>query len=76
MKAVICGELFDGTALTLKSDWTVLIDKEEIISSHPTSDCEIPLDAEVIDARAYTVIPGLIDCHDHIASFGYEIAGR
>ena len=76
MKAVICGELFDGTALTLKSDWTVLIDKEEIISSHPTSDCEIPLDAEVIDARAFTVIPGLIDCHDHIASFGYEIAGR
>ncbi len=76
MKAVICGELFDGTALTLKSDWTIFIDKEEIISSHPTSDCEIPLDAEVIDARAFTVIPGLIDCHDHIASFGYEIAGR
>ena len=75
MKAVICGELFDGTGLTLKSDWTLFIDKEEIISSHPTSDREIPLDAEVIDAREFTVIPGLIDCHDHIASIGYEIAG-
>ena len=76
MKAVICGELFDGTTLTLKTDWTVLIDKEEIIYSHPTSDCEIPIGTEVIDAKEFTVIPGLIDCHDHIASFGYEIAGR
>ena len=76
MKAVICGELFDGTTLTLKTDWTVLIDKEEIIYSQPTSDCEIPKGTEIIDAKDFTVIPGLIDCHDHIASFGYEIAGR
>ena len=38
MKAVICGELFDGTGLTLKSDWTLLIDGEKIVSSKPTSD--------------------------------------
>ena len=50
MKAVICGELFDGTTLTLKTDWTVLIDKEEIIYSQPTSDCEIPKGTEIIDA--------------------------
>ena len=76
MKAVICGELFDGTELTLKSDWTLLIDGGKIISSQPTSDSQIPSDSEVLDARAFTVIPGLIDCHDHLASFGYEISSR
>ena len=76
MKAVICGELFDGTGLTLKSDWTLLIDGEKIVSSKPTSDSQIPSDSEVLDARGSTVIPGLIDCHDHLASFGYEIASR
>ena len=76
MKAVICGELFDGTELTLKSDWTLLIDGGKIISSQPTSDSQIPSDSEVLDARAFTVIPGLIDCHDHISSFGYEISSR
>ena len=31
---------------------------------------------KIIDVKNSTVIPGLIDCHDHIASFGYDIAGR
>ena len=35
-----------------------------------------PAGAEVIDAAGLTVLPGLIDCHDHLASHGYDLATR
>jgi imidazolonepropionase-like amidohydrolase len=31
---------------------------------------------EVIDVSRMTVLPGLIDCHDHLALHGYELASR
>src|SRR5262249_4865750 len=35
-----------------------------------------PSGTEVIDASNLTVLPGLIDCHDHLAFHGYELAKR
>src|SRR5215813_2992046 len=35
-----------------------------------------PNDAEVIDVRGRTIIPGLIDAHDHLAARGYGLATR
>src|SRR5207245_9468035 len=35
-----------------------------------------PSGTEVIDASGLTVLPGLIDCHDHLAFHGYELAKR
>src|SRR5439155_1746946 len=35
-----------------------------------------PADHEVIDASRLTVLPGLIDCHDHLAFHGYELVRR
>ncbi|MBM4439989.1 MAG: amidohydrolase family protein [Candidatus Rokubacteria bacterium] len=31
---------------------------------------------DVVDARNLTVLPGLIDCHDHLASHSYDLAHR
>ena len=33
-------------------------------------------DAEIIDVTGMTVLPGLIDCHDHLAMHGYDLARR
>src|SRR5213079_2455789 len=35
-----------------------------------------PPDAEVIDASRFTVLPGLVDFHDHLAFHGYELVRR
>jgi imidazolonepropionase-like amidohydrolase len=37
---------------------------------------EWPQDAEIIDVSGMTVLPGLIDCHDHLALHGYHLARR
>ena len=76
MKAVICAELFDGTSVEIRKNWTLLVDQGNIVAGGPFSDVEIPEDAEVVDSGVLTVLPGLIDCHDHLASFGYETASR
>jgi len=35
-----------------------------------------PADAEIIDVAGMTVLPGLIDCHDHMANHKYDLAHR
>jgi imidazolonepropionase-like amidohydrolase len=33
-------------------------------------------DVEVVDATGLTILPGLIDCHDHLAMHGYDLPRR
>jgi imidazolonepropionase-like amidohydrolase len=37
---------------------------------------ELPAEAETIDLAGMTLLPGLIDCHDHLAMHGYDLARR
>jgi imidazolonepropionase-like amidohydrolase len=37
---------------------------------------ELPADTETIDLAGMTLLPGLIDCHDHLAMHGYDLARR
>lgn len=76
MKAIICGKLFDSVKGSMEHERILFVDGEIIVGNESYSLNKIPSDAEIIDVKNSTVIPGLIDCHDHIASFGYDIAGR
>ena len=55
---------------------TVLIEGSEVVNAGSAQSVHIPDSAELIEAPGMTVMPGLIDTHDHLASFSYEIASR
>ncbi len=77
MTRVLTGAtLIDGTGATPVPDAAVVIDGDRITAAGPRAALSWPADAEVIDARGRTLIPGLIDAHDHLASHGYGLATR
>jgi imidazolonepropionase-like amidohydrolase len=77
MTRVLTGAtLIDGTGAAPVPDAAVVIDGDRITAAGPRAALSWPADAEVIDARGRTLIPGLIDAHDHLASHGYGLATR
>lgn len=76
MKALTNARLIDGTGKAPLHDVTVLIDGDRIGAVGPGGRVTIPPGAEVVDSRGMTLLPGLIDCHDHLASFSYGVASR
>src|SRR5207247_9520743 len=77
MKILRAGTLIDGTGAPPVRDAAVVINNgriEAVTTAGPSTGG--PPDAEVIDASRFTVLPGLIDCHDHLAFHGYELVRR
>ena len=69
-------KLIDGRGGPAVDGATVLVDGERIRAAGPGDSVRIPDGTVNIDGRGMTLLPGLIDCHDHLASFGYDLAGR
>jgi len=77
MTRVLTGAtLIDGTGAAPVSDAAVVIDGDRIVAAGPRAGMTWPPDASVVDVSGRTVIPGLIDAHDHMASHGYALATR
>ena len=76
MKAITGATLIDGTGSAPVSDAVVLIEGSNIVGVGSAESVQIPDGAELIEAPGMTLMPGLIDTHDHLASFAYEIASR
>ena len=76
MKAITGATLIDGTGSVPAPDAVVLIEGSDIVSVGSAQSVQVPDGAELIEAPGMTLMPGLIDTHDHLASFAYEIASR
>jgi imidazolonepropionase-like amidohydrolase len=75
MKVLKGGRLIDGTGAGPVADVSVLV-RDQRIEAITKSGGDWPGDAEIIDVSGMTILPGLIDCHDHMAMHGYDLARR
>ena len=76
MKALVGATLIDGTGGPPLSDSAVLLDGDRIQAVGPRGAVEIPPTSEEVDLTGLTLLPGLIDTHDHLADKNYSLLSR
>jgi imidazolonepropionase-like amidohydrolase len=76
MDVLIGATLIDGTGAPPVPDAVVVIDGERIAAAGSRASTSWPAGARVIELDGLTLLPGLIDTHDHLASHGYALATR
>jgi imidazolonepropionase-like amidohydrolase len=69
-KALVGGELIDGTGGAPLKEAIVLIEGDRISTVGRAEAITVPAEAEVIDVTGKTVMPGLINCHAHLCLDG------
>ena len=69
--ALVGGMLLDGYEAPPIHNAAVLIEGDRIVAVGRASEVEIPADAEIIDTRGRTMLPGLIDLHAHLMILGH-----
>lgn len=65
--------LIDGTGADPISNGTVVIEDGVITQVGMDRVIRVPADAAVIDAGGRSLLPGLIDCHVHLMSHGFNL---
>jgi hypothetical protein len=58
--------LFDSEQATMREDQTVVVQGDRIAMLGPSAAISVPKDAEIIDGRGKTLLPGLFDMHAHL----------
>ncbi len=77
MKLITGATMIDGTGSSPVANGAVLVnDDGRIVVAGRQEEVAAPPDAQVIQGAGMTLLPGLIDCHDHLASFTYDIMSR
>ena len=75
MRVLVGGRLIDGTGAG-PVDAAIVVKDERIEAIETRAHGEWPAAAEIIDISGMTMLPGLIDVHDHLAMHGYDLARR
>jgi imidazolonepropionase-like amidohydrolase len=65
--------VWDATGGPLLQDGAVVVDNDRIRQVLPWSQINLPKEAEVHHFAEHTLLPGLIDCHVHVAGQTYGI---
>ena len=63
--AIVGAQLIDGTGGDPIPDSVIVIRDDRIVDAGPRETTGIPAGAEIVDAAGQTVIPGLVDMHNH-----------
>jgi imidazolonepropionase-like amidohydrolase len=61
------GHLFDGVGDRMMDNVVLVVSGERIEKIAPAASISIPAGADVVDLGSSWVLPGLIDCHTHMA---------
>jgi imidazolonepropionase-like amidohydrolase len=70
--AIRAGHLIDTDAGVVLADQVILIRDGRIEKVGKQKDVETPSDARIIDLSKMTILPGLIDCHTHVADGAHD----
>src|SRR5438045_470464 len=76
MKVLKNARLIDGTGAAPIDGATIVLRDNRIEAVATRSQSDFPGDAHIIDLAGMTVLPGLIDCHDHMANHKYDLTHR
>src|SRR3984893_8496505 len=76
MEGVKGATVVGGTGAGPGSGATVVVRDQRIEAVTTRAGGDLPSEAEIIDVSGMTILPGLIDCHDHLAMHGYDLARR
>jgi len=76
MKALLGADLIDGTGGPVLKDSAILVDGERITEVGPRAGVTLPPGTEEINLTGLTLLPGLIDTHDHLAHKNYSLVSR
>ena len=68
------GKVIDGTGSKPKDDVALIVEGNKILEI--TSKDRLPKDAQIVDVSGKTLMPGLIDCHLHFATWHMFYATR
>jgi imidazolonepropionase-like amidohydrolase len=72
--AIVGARIVDGSGADPIEDGALLIEGERIAAVGTRDQVRIPRGAVVVEADGATILPGLIDCHVHLAGqWGYDL---
>jgi imidazolonepropionase-like amidohydrolase len=58
--------VIDGTGAAARDDQTIIIADGKIQSVGPSTSATVPANAQVLNLKGYTVLPGLVGMHNHM----------
>ena len=76
MQCLLGATLIDGSGAPPVQDAAVLVDGDRIAAVGTRQTLSVPPQTAVRDVTGLTLLPGLIDGHDHLAAHSYTLAHR
>ena len=64
---VRCGTLIDGTGTPPRSNVVLRLNGGQVGGIAPHDRADVPPGADVVDLSTFTVLPGLVECEDHLS---------